>query len=218
MGSVDSPAQQYTHFLKSLDANMPDNKFELPVIWVLGGPGCGRGTQCELIQTRTGYTHISTGDVLRHEVMSGTERGLKFYKIMEAGETVSNDDIADLIREVMLAKIIGSKGFLMDGFPLDMQQAASFQRLIGFPDTVLHLHVNADVMKERLKKRGNFDDNDESIDRRIKTYLEKTKPLIEKFNAGKVDADKPANAVFEEIMEVLKNEHALKLFETVQMA
>ena len=106
----------------------------------------------------------------------------------------------------------------MDGFPLDMQQAAAFQRLIGFPDCIIHLNVNADVMKERLKKRGNFDDSDESIDNRIKTYLEKTKPLIEKFNVVKIDADKPANAVFEETMEVLKKDHALKLCETVNMA
>ena len=49
------------------------------------------------------------GDVLRHEVMSGSSRGLKFYKTMAAGEAVSNDDIAELIREVMFAKIIGSK-------------------------------------------------------------------------------------------------------------
>ena len=74
-----------------------------------GGPGCGRGTQCELIQTKTGYTHISTGEVLRHEVMSGSSRGLKLYKIMAAGESVPNDEIAELIREVMFAKIIGAK-------------------------------------------------------------------------------------------------------------
>ena len=49
------------------------------------------------------------GDVLRHEVMSGSARGLKFYKTMEAGEPVPNDMIAELIREIMLAKVIGSK-------------------------------------------------------------------------------------------------------------
>ena len=86
----------------------------LSIKWVCilrpsGGPGCGRGTQCELVQTKTGYTHISTGEILRHEVMSGSSRGLKFYKLMAEGETVPNDDIAELIREVMFAKIIGSK-------------------------------------------------------------------------------------------------------------
>ena len=77
-----------------------------------GGPGSGRGTQCELIGTITGYTHISTGEVLRHEVMSGSSRGLKFYKIMADGDTVPNAEVAELIREVMFARIIGSKVLL----------------------------------------------------------------------------------------------------------
>ena len=106
----------------------------------------------------------------------------------------------------------------MDGFPLDMDQASEFQRLIGFPDCIVHLNINADVMKERLRKRGNFDDSDESIDKRIKTYLQKTRPLIEKFNVIKIEADKPADAVFKETLEVLENDHALKLFETVHLA
>ena len=78
-------------------------------MWYTGGPGCGKGTQCELIQTKTGYTHVSTGDVLRHEVMSGSMRGLKFYQTMAAGEAVPNDEISEVIRETMMAKIIGSK-------------------------------------------------------------------------------------------------------------
>merc|ERR1712080_242672 len=218
MGSADSPAQQYTHFLKSLDANMPDNKFELPVIWVLGGPGCGRGTQCELIQTRTGYTHISTGEVLRHEVMSGSQRGLKFYKIMADGEAVPDDEVAELIRETLMAKIIGSKGFLMDGFPLDQEQAISFTRLIGTPDAVIYLHVNENTMKDRLKKRGNFDDTESSIDKRVQLFLDKTTPLIKTWHAIKIDAEKPTNELFADIMAVLEKEHALKFCETVQMS
>jgi len=196
---------------------MPE-KFELPVVWIIGGPGSGRGTQCELIQTKTGYTHVSTGDVLRKEVMSGSQRGLKFYKIMADGNSVPDDEIAELIRDVMMAKIIGSKGFLMDGFPMDQAQAISFTRLIGTPDAVINLYVNADVMKSRLQGRGNFDDSEESVDKRIKTYNEKTKPLIEKWHAVKVDAEKAAPEVFEEIMGILEKEHALKLFETVKLS
>ena len=80
----------------------------------VGGPGSGRGTQCELIQTKTGYTHVSTGDVLRHEVMSGSQRGLKFYKLMSEGNAIPDDDIAELVRDVMMAKIIGSKVISLD--------------------------------------------------------------------------------------------------------
>ena len=58
----------------------------------------------------------------------------------------------------------------MDGFPLDQDQAISFTRLIGTPDTVIYLNVSAELMKDRLKKRGNFDDNEASIDKRINTF------------------------------------------------
>ena len=106
----------------------------------------------------------------------------------------------------------------MDGFPMDQAQAVSFCRLIGTPDAVINLYVNADVMKRRLQGRGNFDDGDESIDKRIKNYNEKTKPLIEKWNAVKIDADKAAPEVFNEVMATLEKEHALKLFETVNLS
>ena len=106
----------------------------------------------------------------------------------------------------------------MDGFPLDQDQAISFTRLIGTPDTVIYMNVSADLMKDRLKKRGNFDDNESSIDKRINTFLEKTKPLIDKWNAVKIDAEKPANEVFDQLMEALEKDHALKLCETVQIA
>ena len=86
------------------------------ILFFIGGPGSGRGTQCELIQTKTGYTHVSTGDVLRHEVMSGSQRGLKFYKLMSEGNAIPDDDIAELVRDVMMAKIIGSKVSLIFRF------------------------------------------------------------------------------------------------------
>jgi len=194
------------------------SKIELPIIWIMGGPGCGKGTQCELIQTKTGYTHVSTGDVLRHEVMSGSARGLKFYKTMEAGEPVPNDMMAELIREIMLSKVIGSKGFLMDGFPLDMEQALCFQRFIGIPTTILYLALDDEVMKDRLKKRGNFDDTEESVKRRVDTFNDKTKKLIGMWNAVKIDANKPAVEVFAQIEAALDKEKALNLCETVQMA
>ena len=73
-------------------------------------------------------------------------------------------------------------------------------------------------MKDRLKKRGNFDDNEASIDKRINSFLEKTKPLIDKWNAVKIDAEKSSSEVFDQLMGALEKDHALKLFETVQIA
>ncbi len=98
-----------------------------PIVWVMGldvgfawaeynlrffssgGPGSGRGTQCEMIHLKCGYKHISSGDLLRHEVMSGTNRGGQLYKLMSSGETVPNSIIDDLIAEAMVAAVEKSK-------------------------------------------------------------------------------------------------------------
>ena len=106
----------------------------------------------------------------------------------------------------------------MDGFPLDMEQAICFQRLIGIPTTVIYLIVSDEVMQHRLKKRGNFDDTDDSINRRVKTFNAKTKSLVEKWNAVRIDADKTAPEVFAQIEAALDKEKALNLCEMVQMA
>ena len=94
----------------------------------------------------------------------------------------------------------------------------SFQRFIGFPTTVIYLSVSEAVMKDRLKKRGNFDDTEESINKRVATFLEKTKPLIEKWNHVTVNAEGNAADVFAEIEAALDKEHALNLCEVVKMA
>merc|ERR1712032_1418612 len=57
----------------------------LPIVWVLGGPGCGKGTQCDKIVAKYGFTHLSSGDLLREEVASGSERGKNLTAIMESG-------------------------------------------------------------------------------------------------------------------------------------
>ncbi len=66
----------------------PLREAKLPIVWVLGGPGCGKGTQCDRIVAKYGYTHLSSGDLLREEVSSGSERGKQLTAIMERGELV----------------------------------------------------------------------------------------------------------------------------------
>ena len=70
----------------------------------LGGPGSGKGTQCERITMKFAFTHISSGDLLRAEVMSGTKRGGQLYKLMASGESVPNEIVDDILAEAMVRK------------------------------------------------------------------------------------------------------------------
>ncbi|XP_026550263.1 adenylate kinase isoenzyme 1-like, partial [Notechis scutatus] len=94
------------------------------------GPGSGKGTQCEKIVQKYGYTHLSTGDLLREEVSSGSDRGKKLSAIMEKGELVPLDTVLDMLRDAMLAKADQSKGYLIDGYPREVNQGVEFEKKV----------------------------------------------------------------------------------------
>merc|ERR1712038_122171 len=147
-----------------------------PIVWVMGGPGCGCGTQCEMVHLKCGYALISSGDLLRHDVMSGSNRGGQIYRLMSEGVPVPNNIIDDLIAEAMVAAAEKSKGFLIDGYPADVAQAGEFESDIGAPTAIIFLEASDTVLTERLIGRGNFDDNKASVEKRLASFEEKTRP------------------------------------------
>merc|ERR1712165_56719 len=176
----------------------------IPIIWVMGGPGSGKGTQCDRICVKYGYTHLSSGDILRFEVMSGSARGRQLYQMMANGEAVPNEVVNDLLAEAMVKKA-ESKGFIVDGFPMDAEQADAFVKDIGAPNMVLLLECNDEILKQRLNKRNNFDDTDEAIVKRIEIYNEKTKPIAANFNAKSVFAERSAEEIFEDVQKIMND-------------
>jgi len=100
----------------------------VPVVWIVGGPGSGRGTQCLELQVQHNYVHLSSGDLLRHEVMSGSKRGYQLFKLMENGEMVPEEIVLDILAEAMAAKVEGVTGYLIDGYPANMEEANKFEK------------------------------------------------------------------------------------------
>ncbi|KAH0615570.1 hypothetical protein JD844_005011, partial [Phrynosoma platyrhinos] len=153
-----------------------------------GGPGSGKGTQCERIVEKYGYTHLSSGDLLRAEVSSGSERGKKLSAIMEKGELVPLDTVLDMLREAMVAKADVSKGFLIDGYPREIVPQDAIVIIIflavqiAAPTLLLYVDAGKDTMVKRLLKRGEtsgrVDDNEETIKKRLETYYKATEPVI----------------------------------------
>lgn len=86
-----------------------------PVVWILGGPGSGKGTQCAKIVEKFGFSHFSTGDLLRAEVAAGTDKGKELSEIMKRGDLVPNEEVLALLQAAMKEVLGKSQGFLIDG-------------------------------------------------------------------------------------------------------
>ena len=122
-------------------------------IVLLGPPGAGKGTQARRLAESIGMTHLSTGDMLRSEVASGTELGLLAKKFMNSGELVPDSNIIEMIQQ----HIADPTGVLLDGFPRTLVQAKSLDKAleqISLPvDQVVHMAVNTDELIRRLSGR-----------------------------------------------------------------
>ncbi|CAL8469532.1 g9073 [Coccomyxa elongata] len=180
------------------------------IVFVLGGPGSGKGTQCDMIVKKYGFVHLSAGDLLREEVKKGTELGKEIEGIMKEGKLVPTDITVKLLREAMEKSTADT--FLIDGFPREIHQAQVFERKVKPPQLVIYYDCPEDVMKERLLKRaqtsGRADDNEETITKRFKTFLECTIPVVEYYERKgllvKISAVPPPEEVFKETEKAIQ--------------
>lgn len=121
-------------------------------IILLGAPGSGKGTQAKMLTQESDAPHISTGDMLREAVATGTRFGQRAKAIMEAGDLVSDDIMLGIIEE-RLAKDDAKLGFILDGFPRTRQQASDLEELLEKLDVPLDAAVLMDVDFDILMKR-----------------------------------------------------------------
>ncbi|XP_078281888.1 adenylate kinase isoenzyme 1-like isoform X2 [Rhinoraja longicauda] len=181
------------------------------IIFVVGGPGSGKGTQCEQVVQKYGYTHLSTGDLLRAEVTSGSEKGKSLHAIMEKGELVPLDTVLEMLRDAMIAKADVSKGFLIDGYPREVKQGEEFEKKIGPPSLLLYIDAGKETMVKRLLERGKTsgraDDNEETITKRLETYYKATEPVINYYQnrkiVRKINAEGTVDEVFAQVATAL---------------
>lgn len=158
------------------------------VIFVLGGPGAGKGTQCANLVRDYHFTHLSAGDLLRAEQdRPSSEFGALIKDCIKNGSIVPMEVTVQLLENAMtetLEKTNSKKGkFLIDGFPRKMDQALKFEESVCPARFVLFFDAPEEVMQKRLLKRGETsgraDDNEESIKKRFKTFVETSMPVVE---------------------------------------
>ncbi|XP_020577760.1 UMP-CMP kinase 3-like isoform X2 [Phalaenopsis equestris] len=126
------------------------------VVFVLGGPGSGKGTQCANIVRVFGFTHLSAGDLLRAEIKSGSENGTMIQNMIKEGKIVPSEVTIKLLEKAMLEN--GNDKFLIDGFPRNEENRAAFEEVtkIG-PEFVLFFDCPVEEMERRLLGRNQVD-------------------------------------------------------------
>lgn len=152
-------------------------------IVILGPPGAGKGTQAIMLAEDRGYTHLSTGDMIRDEMARETELGTFAKQFYDRGDLVPDDVIIGMIK----SRVIQSDGIVLDGFPRNVSQAASLDDQLdreGAPlDKIVLLSVDPDEAVERMMKRreieGRVDDEPEAIRNRLEVFERETAPVID---------------------------------------
>jgi len=154
---------------------------------LFGPPGAGKGTQSQKLIEKYGLIHLSTGDLLRGEISQGTTLGLEAKKLMDAGLLVPDEVVIGMISNKLDANK-DAKGFIFDGFPRTVAQAAALDELLETKEEAISgmiaLEVNDDELEHRLLLRGKDsgrpdDANPEVIRKRIVEYNNKTAPVAD---------------------------------------
>ena len=172
-------------------------------------PAAGKGTQSTMLKEKFNYNHLSTGDMLREAIASGSEFGLMLKNIIDEGKLVSDDIMIDLIKEKL--NNLEGKPFILDGFPRTLNQAKSLDNMLDKDYEVIYLDLSEEEAIDRILGRltcscgksynlnvdnlkpkvegicdgcgkelvKRNDDNVDSFKVRYKTFLDNTKPLME---------------------------------------
>ena len=188
---------------------------------MFGPPGAGKGTQAQRIQDQYQIKQLSTGDMLRGEVASGSDLGKKLKAVMDAGELVSDDLIIEIIANCITEPEC-EKGFILDGFPRTVAQAEALddmlQNMARNIDHVIVLNVDDEELVERVKNRAQetggarSDDTEETVRHRLEVYNDSTAPLLpyytEKGIIRNVDGMASIDEVTAEIESILDDSKA----------
>lgn len=177
---------------------------------VLGGPGAGKGTQAERLSKTLGIACISTGDVLRSAIASGTELGQQVQAKVERGELVPDEAMIQFIRDRLLEPDV-TQGWLLEGYPRTAFQAEELDFLLDELnqqlDKAIWLEASSEVLMQRSLSRGRMDDTPDAIQRRIELFQACTTPLLDYYRFRDrlihINSEQPLEQVEQQILGIL---------------
>ncbi|KAJ6657726.1 hypothetical protein lerEdw1_002227 [Lerista edwardsae] len=179
MGICQSGLPQTTRPLK-LELK---EKLKTPIIvFIIGGPGCGKGVQCARLANKYNFYHVAIGDLLREEAGRATHRSKIIKEFLLKGALVPSGYILDLLTDNML-KPENVKGFFVEGFPREINQARMFEEVVGrSPNIVIVFDCSTETMIQRLLIRsqmgGRVDDHERIIRHRLETHYTLCEPVL----------------------------------------
>ena len=185
-------------------------------IILCGAPGSGKGTQSAFIAQKYGVQHLSTGDVLRAEIATGSELGKQIDAIISKGNLVPDEMMLGVIENYIANLPADCKGTIFDGYPRTVAQAESLDKLLkkyNMEAIMIDLMVDEQLLIQRLIERGKVsgraDDNLNTIRHRIAIYHNQTEPIAHYYlhhgNYCPVNGNHTMADVFLQIMKIIDN-------------
>lgn len=197
-------------------------------IILLGAPGAGKGTQAVKIAKKYGIPHISTGDIFRQNIKEKTPIGVKAKEYIDRGQLVPDEVTVEIVRERLLSEDC-KNGYLLDGFPRNVQQAEELARIANIT-AVINLDIDLKKLLKRLTGRRvcsecgesyhvdllngseecgtcggalfqREDDREETVHSRLTVYREQTAPLIEYYKGKGILKNVDGNGTIDEVFE-----------------
>mmetsp|Transcript_1774 Transcript_1774/g.3894 ORF Transcript_1774/g.3894 Transcript_1774/m.3894 type:complete len:246 (-) Transcript_1774:178-915(-) len=211
-------AISYVRYLQNKSKKNMTDAEPFRVVFVLGGPGAGKGTQCQLLSDNLGWAHLSAGDLLRAErKKEGSELADVINKNISEGKIVPSEITVTLIKNAMaeLREAKGQTKFLIDGFPRSEGNVNSWKEVVGEKarvECVLFFECPEDILTSRLLERaktsGRNDDSIDVIRKRFATYHEESMPIIQMYEqegkVRKIISDKAIEEVYKEVESIMK--------------
>ena len=159
------------------------------IVFVIGGPGCGKGTQCKRIVKNFGYVSFSTGDLLRQYVKDKKDGYEDIDNQMKEGKLISSSTLMKVLKEYIMDS--RNKKILVDGYPRNQENIDEWEKQMkGIVEVkgALYIEVSNEEMTKRLlgRNEGRADDNEETIKKRLDTFEKETKPIVEYFEKKKI--------------------------------
>lgn len=182
----------------------------VPIIWMIGGPGSGKGVQSDKVAEKYGFCHVSPGGSLVREIRSRSQLSKSLLELVSSGNLPPTDVVLQKIKEEMYENLGAAKGFVVDGYPSTRDEGLLFEAEICPPSLILFLEVPSEILVSRLMKRarvsGRVDDNEESIYRRLEVYYDTKEGLFMEFQDRMkiINGNKPPAVVFDDIKQYIK--------------